>query len=103
MMGAWLGIHYNTFIKKLLQTQSSIIIIVLSCLFAVQSLFLLYGPISMSAELVICQYINSLTDLFETWKQIIESDSTLPTIHTNNIEMIHENKSEKYECRNLDR
>ena len=103
MMGAWLGIHYNTFIKKLLQTQSSVIIIVLSCLFAVQSLFLLYGPISMSAELVICQYINSLTDLFETWKQIIESDSTLPTIHTNNTEMIHEIKSEKYECRNLDR
>ena len=92
LTGTWLGIHYDTFIRNLLQTQSDVMIPVIAILFGIQFLFLLYGPISCASELVICQYINSLTEVFETWKQIIENDPTLPTVHSNDIEIKHNNQ-----------
>ena len=33
---------------------------------------MLFGPISCAAEIVVCQLINSLTDLFEDWKDILK-------------------------------
>ena len=86
LLGTWFGIHYKTLLDEFFKDEFYTFIIILSFIFAFQSLFLLYGPISCASELVICQYINSLTDLFETWKQILETDPTLPTVISNGIE-----------------
>ena len=86
LFGTWFGIHYKPLLDEFFQDEFYTFIIILSFIFAFQSVFLLYGPISCASELVICQYINSLTDLFESWKQNLETDPTLPTVISNGIE-----------------
>ena len=106
LLGTWFGIHYKTLLDEFFQDEFYTFTIILSFIFAFQSLFLLYGPISCASELVICQYINSLTDLFETWKQILESNPTLPTMISNGIEIKgdnHINVIDKGECDNQER
>lgn len=106
LLGTWFGIHYKTLLDEFFQDEFYTFIIILSFIFAFQSLFLLYGPISCASELVICQYINSLTDLFKTWRQILESNPTLPTMVSNGIEVNgdnHINVIDKSECDNQER
>ena len=49
---------------------------------AIGLFFNIYGPLSCAAEFVICHMINSLTNLFENWKAILNSKT--PMDSTNN-------------------
>ena len=43
-------------------------------LFSIQSILILYGPLSCAAELISCELINSLSYLFEDWMELIQCD-----------------------------
>ena len=103
LIGTWLGTHYEMFIKSYLHTQSNLPIVTLSILFAIQTLFLNYGPISCASEIVICRYINSLTELFVTFEQILDNSPALPTIHYNEAKMKQYYKPEKDESSSQER
>ena len=53
--------------------------LVLPPIIAIQLFFVLFGPISCAVELLICQMINSLSDLFKDWKTILQSNLRLNT------------------------
>ena len=44
---------------------------------AINSGFLFFGPMSCAAELLICQMINSLSDLFKDWTKILQNKPRL--------------------------
>ena len=103
LIGTWLGTHYEMFIKSYLHTQSNVPIVTFSILFAIQTLFLNYGPMSCASEIVICRYINSLTELFETFRQILDNSPNLPTIRSDESKMKHYYKSENDESSSQER
>ena len=103
LIGTWLGTHYEMFIKSYLHTQSNVPIVTFSILFAIQTLFLNYGPMSCASEIVICRYINSLTELFETFRQILDNSPNLPTIRSDESKMEHYYKSENDESSSQER
>ena len=47
----------------------------------IQNIFMLYGPISCAAELIICQIINSMSGLFKDWTIILQDKSGLHPKH----------------------
>ena len=50
-------------------------------MFAITKFFIWYGPISCAVELLICQVINSLSDLFNDWKTMLQGKPRLHPIY----------------------
>ena len=61
----------------------------------IETFWIVFGPISCSVELVICQLINSLTDTFDDWIEILKSK--YDTKQANGIPNRHEKGCEDVE------
>jgi hypothetical protein len=51
-----------------------------ACFVVIQMLLVAFGPISAATEVIICQVITSLIDLFQEWEEILENSPNLHTV-----------------------
>ena len=45
----------------------------------IETFFFAFGPLSCAVELIICQLINSLSDVFDVWTKLLKQNSDLKT------------------------
>lgn len=74
--GLWI---YYFFLAKMNQHFLSVYIdslpVVYGILLAIRTFFIIFGPINWAVEHTICQLINSLCDAFDSWIELLRSNS----------------------------
>ena len=72
--GSW------TYINSPVLRFGSHAVVAYACIIVIQSLFITFGPISAAAEVIICQVITILIDLFQEWEEILENNPNLHSV-----------------------
>ena len=70
---------------KLFFPYGSSIQVIYPLVYTINIFFALFGPISCAAELVVCQIINSLTDLFGDWMEVLKCNSGIQQLNNDGI------------------
>ena len=75
---------YNTFVQapkgSILAQFGNEIIWPVTIMGTIQALFTLYGPVACAAELLICQMIHTLTEIFHDWEIFLKNPSNLELV-----------------------
>ena len=88
--GVYMFLFIEELYDKLFYTYGYSIQVIYPLVFTINVFCGLFSPISCAAELVVCQIINSLTDLFGDWMEILTRNSGIHQM--NNCDIIEEQK-----------
>ena len=95
VFGIW---YYNVFLKSygyIIFNQFGLEVqILLLITFTLQMFFIGFGPVECTVELLICQAIGTLSDLFQDWEKLLIDAPNLEEIRrqqNQTIQMAHEN------------
>ena len=83
--GLYMFLFIEELYDKLFYTYGYSIQVIYPIIYTINVLCGLFGPISCAAELVVCQIINSLTDLFGDWMEILKCNSGVQQMNNDDI------------------
>ena len=63
--------------RKVISHYGDSLPVVYGLVMGIETFWIVFGPISCSVELIICQLINSLTDTFDHWIEILKLKSDM--------------------------
>ena len=71
LSGIWVCVYFFSMMdRKVISHYGDSLPVVYGLVMGIETFWIVFGPISCSVELIICQLINSLTDTFDHWIEI---------------------------------
>ena len=82
LAGTWVYLFFfGTMSQEVITNYGNNFAGVYALLMGIETFFFAFGPISCAVELIICQLINSLSDVFDDWMKLLKHNSDVETTY----------------------
>ena len=76
LSGIWVCVYFFSMMdRKIISNYGDSLPVVYGFVMGIETFWIVFGPISCAVELIICQLINGLTDIFDDWIEILKLKS----------------------------